>query len=84
MMLPQGYGTPQPAIRKGQLNGTILDTIAQAQRTIENYEKQSEELERTQKQLQLLSIVGITVLGIGGSYWVYKFIKETQKGKKVK
>jgi glucose-6-phosphate isomerase len=79
MMLPQGYGMPQKAIRKGQLNGTILDSIAQAQQAIDNYEKQSKELERTQKQIQTLTGIAIVVFGLGGSYLFYKFLKEMGK-----
>ena len=63
MMLPQNYGnTYQPAIRKGQLNGTIFDTITQAQRAVDNYEKQSEELAKTQQKAQLLITMGTVTL----------------------
>ena len=81
-MLPQNYGRYQTTIRKGNLNGTILDSIAQAQQAIENYEKQSRELERTQNQLQFLITLGTVIGVVGGTYITYKFIKDLNKKKK--
>jgi hypothetical protein len=75
MMLPQNYGnTYQPAIRKGQLNGPILDTITQAQRAVDNYEKQSEELAKTQQKAQLLITMGTVTLMLGGIFIGYKLL----------
>ena len=82
MMLPQGYGMmPQKAVRKGYLNGGIIESIAQAQSAIATYDQQAKELERTQKQLQSLIAVGYVVMGIGGSYLVYRFLQEMGKAK---
>jgi len=80
MMLPQGYGQPQKAIRKGQFHGGLLDTITKVQSTIDTYEQQAKELERTQKQVQFLTTMGIIVLGLGGSFMFYRFLKIVNKG----
>jgi len=80
MILPQNYGiTPQNTIRKGNLNGGIIDSISQAQSAIATYEQQAKELEKTQSQLQSLIAISYVVLGLGGSYIVYKFLMERSK-----
>jgi hypothetical protein len=81
MMLSQGYGQPQKTIRKGQFHGGLLDTLTKAQSTIDNFEQQSKELERTQQQIQFLTTMGIIVLGLGGSFMFYRFLKTINKGK---
>ena len=79
MMLPHNYGQYQMAVRKGALNGTILDSIVKAQNAIDNYEKQSQELARTQAKLQNLITVGQVVLGLSGIYLVYSFLNKVNK-----
>jgi hypothetical protein len=79
MMLPQGYGQSQKAIRKGQFHGGLLDTITKVQSTIDTYEEQAKELERTQQQIQFLTTMGILVLGLGGSFLFYRLLKSVDK-----
>ena len=80
MTLPYNYGnTHVPVVRRGQMNGTILETIANAKTAIDNYEKQSEELARTQEQAQFLIMTGTVLLTLGGIFLTYKFIKEVNK-----
>ena len=81
MILPPNYGQHHQVVRKGNLNGGILESIAQAQNAIANYERESEELKKTQDQLQFLIATGSVMLFVGGAYGVYKIIQEVTSSK---
>tara|TARA_R110001592_G_scaffold358508_4_gene663563 strand:- start:1816 stop:2079 length:264 start_codon:yes stop_codon:yes gene_type:complete len=84
-ILPPNYGeyVEHGMVRKGHLNGGLLDTITKVQTTVDNFEQQSVKLEQTQKQIQFLTSMGIIVLGLGGSFLFYRFLKTVNtKGKK--
>ena len=68
-------------VQHNDLNGGLLDTATKVQSTIDNFEQQAKELERTQQQVQFLTTMGIIVLGLGGSFMFYRFLKTINRGK---
>ena len=74
MIIPPNYGQTNPTVRKG-LGIALFDTVAKVHSTVETFEDQAKELERTQKQVQFLTAIATILVLMGGTYGSYRFIK---------
>ena len=81
-MLPPMYGQNTPVIvKQGNVNhyGNLNQQLAKISGILSGYEKNVEEAEKTQAKIQILTNMGIIVMGIGGSYLIYKFLTDLRK-----